>query len=763
VMYHNSKMNAMMPDGVDSVSSQGLGELIDHTLLFLRRRFITIGVVTALVLSLAVIYLRVTPPTFTATAQVMLDVRKSQLDDQRPLNDGQLSSPQIESFVQVVKSENVISAVVKSLRLYDDPEFVAQGTDSSPLSALHFFSGSQTVPLDESERIRRAIAVLTKNLDVVRVGASYVVELSYSSRGREKSANIVNAVADAFMAEQIDVENRANHRANEWLLDRLEQLGQQADAAERAAVAFKQSNNIVSVSGNLINDQELTALNGQLTAARQKTDEALARWKQVDAIVASNSPSSPIDASVPGETSNPILTKLRQQYLDLATRQAEWSKKYGPDHQAVINLVAQMRGIRTAMLDEIRRLDQSYQSDYEVAKQGQETIEKQLASSVAETQTTNRAQVKLRELEATAQSYRSLYETFLKRSTEASQTESFPMSAARLISRAPVPLQKAKPKTILILLLGAIGGLVVGVAAGLVRDLRESQLFRTTEEVEAKLQIPCVAVVPHAPAIAQPEPKEPFADVGSFKTNRVIVGRDHLSWAIATQPFGRFAEALRSVKLSLDLAWGGSSRKRVVGFISALPKEGKSTLSVGFGLLVSQAGRRVILVDLDLRNPTATKTLAPHADNDLIDVLSAKCSLDDAIWIEPTSGMAFLPGCVKARTTQSSEILGSRAMETLFEELRRRYEYVVVDLPPLAPIIDARITTHLVDSYFLVVAWGRTKTKIVTQALGSARNMSDGLIGAVLNNADVVSMGRYDGHSHDYYGDPAYSAYGLTE
>jgi capsular exopolysaccharide synthesis family protein len=179
-------------------------------------------------------------------------------------------------------------------------------------------------------------------------------------------------------------------------------------------------------------------------------------------------------------------------------------------------------------------------------------------------------------------------------------------------------------------------------------------------------------------------------------------------------------------------------------------------------MLMAHAGARVIMVDCDLRNPSLSQRLAPDASAGLIEVIAGRSSLQDAIWNDPQTNMAFLPTSKKTPLIHTSEILSAARTKQLFENLRASYDYVVVDLPPLAPIVDVRIAAPLVDCFVLVVEWASTRTDVVLQALHTAPNLQEALIGAVLNKTDMKAVKRYEGYYGDYYSDKHYSKYGIV-
>ena len=200
---------------------------------------------------------------------------------------------------------------------------------------------------------------------------------------------------------------------------------------------------------------------------------------------------------------------------------------------------------------------------------------------------------------------------------------------------------------------------------------------------------------------------------------------------------------------------------KVIGFTSTLPNEGKSTLAAALAHLIAQVGGRVLLVDCDLRNPTLTRAFSRGTAAGIFDVVARKTLIGDAIFKDSVSGVSILPAGKKIPLFLTSEILGGELMTKLFENLRQSYNYIVVDLPPLAPIVDVRASTHFVDAYLLTVEWGRTKIDAVEQSLRDVPKIYDGLIGSILNKTDMDTIRRYD--SSGIYGpNTHYSRYGYT-
>jgi exopolysaccharide transport family protein len=762
-MLQNDRTRALLDNVAprELTEENGIGEIVNFALGFLRRQYSVVIFTAALALAASVIYLRIAPPTYTAQVKILFGNPKAQfVQQQSVLADTPVDVPQLESQIQILTSKAIATSVINQLKLANDPEFRDPGRSWRSVIREWLSGTTPARPVDPMDRL---VDDFDKRLSAIRLGYSTVIEISFSASNAERSAVIANAIANTYITDQLSAKFDASRTATAWLQDRLRELGKQALTAERAVNLFKSQNNIVAADGKLMDEQQVTDLNSRLVAARAQTSEALTRLNRLETILASNSADSAsigsLDASGSDALSNPIIINLRQQYLENARREVEYSARLGRDHLAVVNLRTQMKGIRTSILDEVRRLAGSSRSDFEVAKQRQQDIEKQLALAVSQSRTTNSAELTMRELETSAKGYRSFYESFLQRYMGSVQQESFPISEARVISPATPPQGKSKPKTVLILALGILGGIALGTALGFLREIMD-RVFRTSAQLEATLQLPCLSIVPLLRDIEQKGPSLGAPVRADKEFGQMTLSRSSgMCWAATTMPLSRFAESIRSVKLAIDLNPTKTSNK-IVGITSALPNEGKSTIAASLAQLIGHAGKRVIIVDCDLRNPTLSANLAPNAGAGIIDVLSGARSLEETVWRDPKTNLVFLPVAKRAQLFHTSEILSAEQTMRLFDKLRATYDYVIVDLPPLAPIVDVRAATPLIDCFILVVEWGRTKTDVVQHALHTAPNVYEALVGAVLNKTDMRAMKRYDLYHNDYYNNEHYTRYG---
>ena len=738
-----------------------LSDLLGTAIGFIRRQYLVVFSVLPLTIGVAAAYLYTTPPIYSAQARIMIDAGKVRTFQQSILGDDPVSSAMVDGQIEILRSENFALAIISKLHLGQVPELGSDGgqVDQVISRLFHFFRPPHSASNEGKTESDRELVILRQfenALTVSRVGTTYAIEIGFQSTDPSRAAQIANAVADTFIVDQLDAKYQAIAKATSWLQERLNELGSQASAAEHAVVEYKTKNHIVDSGGHLINEQQLSELNSALIKARAETVQAQARFDRLSQILRADEldPTSADVATVTDTLQNTIITNLRQQYLELTRREAIYSSRVGKDHLAVVNIRNQMREIRGSIIDELKQIAAAYKSEYDIAKARENSLQKSLDATVAGSQTTNEAQVQLRQLEGAAQNYRTLFNTFQQRYTDSVQQQSFPIAEASVITRATRPSEKSSPKSLRVLAIAAIGGLGLGLGLAMLREISD-RVFRTSKQVEVRLNTPCIAMLP----IIEPSAEDATVRNGAAthrssarvippsNAARVIAPNAGLFRYVIDSPLSQYAEELRGVKVTTDLT-GATKSNKVIGVTSSLPDEGKSTISASLAQLCSHGGARVILVDCDLRKRSLSRDLAPNAAVGLLEVITNSASLDEAIWSDRLSKLSFLPVVVRSRLTHTSEVLASAAMKRLFERLRESYDYVIVDLSPLAPVVDVRAATHLFDCYLFVVEWGKTKIDVVERVLNTARSVHDNLIGVILNKVDLVRLGRYDYNSY---------------
>jgi polysaccharide biosynthesis transport protein len=720
----------------------GLGSLLQIR-YFLGRQWRLIALVTCLAIVVGAAYVAMSPFRYTAQADMIIDTKRVTWTQTEMASENRtVEDAQVESEMETTKSEKVALAVIRRLNLTEDPEFVGLGWGLRRRIFTFFkLTGGIEREPSKDELKRRALSTLKANLRVTRLGRSYLQQISYTSFDRDKAARIANEFADAYIEDQLQAKFEATRRASAWLEQRIGELRQQASNAYREVQDFKSQNSIIiGVDGKLASEVELDQLGIALAKARADTSQAKAKLDRITRVLEQRSDKESLNIPDPVVTdalSNPVITKLRQQFLDDQNKESEWSARYGSEHLAARNLRAEMAALQRAIWDEISRIAESYKSELQIAKSQEEAIDKRMMEVFQKSGSTRQSQVRLRELETAATSYRGIYETFLSRFTQSVQQQSFPSTEARVVTLASPPSSPSSPKIGLTLALAAVCGLGLGLLSAFAREQMNRQVH-TRAELEALLGTNCLAVLP-----AFPVPKT------IMRKARASQGSTAFRQIAEVAPFSATAEALRYIKVAIDLHPTGGN---VIAIVSALPGEGKTTVSASFAAFVAKSGARTLLVDGDLRNPSMTKSLGYAGAPGLINMVADKSDFCDVVITDSKFKFDFLPSSTQIKPTNSSDILTSPAMKEMLKAAKSEYDYVIVDLPPILPVVDVKAAAHLFDAFVLVVEWGSTSTDEILKAVSTSTIVSEKLLGTVLNKADEAVMRRFEGYSDRRYG-----------
>jgi exopolysaccharide transport family protein len=731
---------ARYASGMDNDPNSGSLSLLQIR-AFLGRQWRLIAVVTGLAVMLGVAFLAVSPKRYTAQADMIIDTKRLTWTQSELASENRnIEDASVESEIETTRSEKVAAMVARQLKLTEDPEFV--GASSGLRHSLFSLFGSRPEPQPtEDEAMRRVLATLRDNLRVTRLGRSYIQQIAYTSLDKEKAATIANSFADAYIEDQLQAKFEATRRASVWLEARIGELRKQASDAYKEVQDFKSKNGIIiGVDGKLASELELDQLGVALAKARADTSQARAKLDRIERVLEQRTDNETFNIPDPVVTdalSNPVITKLRQQFLDDKNKESEWSARYGADHQAARNLRAEMAALQRAIWDEISRIAESYKSELQIAKSQEESIDKRMIEVFQKSGSMRQSQVRLRELETAANTYRGIYETFLSRFTQSVQQQSFPSTEARLVTIASAPNSPSSPKVGLTIALAFLCGLGLGVMSAFAREQMNRQIH-TRAELESLLGTSCLAVLP---TFAQKRPV--LLRKGATKDSGGV-----FRLISEAAPFSATAEALRYIKVAIDLHPAGG---KVIGIVSALPGEGKTTVAAGFGAFIARNGGRTLLIDADLRNPSLTRTLGYREAPGLIDMVAAKSSFDDLVINDSKHRFDFLPASTRIKPSNSSDILNSPAIKQMLKTAKNEYDYVLIDLPPILPVVDVKAAAHLFDAFVLVVQWGSTSTDEIVKAVSSSPTLSERLLGAVLNKADEEIMRRFEGYSDRHY------------
>jgi succinoglycan biosynthesis transport protein ExoP len=302
-----------------------------------------------------------------------------------------------------------------------------------------------------------------------------------------------------------------------------------------------------------------------------------------------------------------------------------------------------------------------------------------------------------------------------------------------------VPLRKSWPKAIIVFAGAVFLGLTIGFAVALLREALDKGL-RTPAQVRSDLGLPCLGMLP-ALKLRSWQGRQPALVALAERQ----ITAPPLMRQTSLAPFSPYAEAIRGLRIRATRTREGRREVNVLGFVSALPGEGKSTVSANFAFFLAEAGFRTLLVDGDLRKRTLSRTLAPACRGGLVDVMADLLPLDEVLWHDPSCELAFLPAAAErtgAGLPGLSSMAGTRA-QALLTRLRSGFDFVVVDLPAILPVADAAAASNLVDGVVVVAEWARTPEEVVRECIEHTAIDPNRLLGVVLNKVDLKSLRHY--------------------
>ncbi|RWL85254.1 MAG: polysaccharide biosynthesis tyrosine autokinase [Mesorhizobium sp.] len=756
---------------------------VERLLGMAARQAKVVAVCAAIGLFLGVIYLQTTPKQYMSVASVLIDEGVNKvMDDISAASATQQTDATILSQIEILNSARLASEVVDKLKLDQNQDFM-----SPPQSALAkgigflrgivaYFRGNaadqipgiQNVDAATREAMIKtathdyAVLMLQTGLLADRVSRSNVISIGYQATNPALATAITKAYADAYLADQLNASFDATERAAVWLQGRLTELRESSQAASLAVEKFRAEHGLSANSdGQLLSDKQLADLNAQLIVAQADTARASARYQQYKAIVDSGSETAFNDSAIAADQpSSSVIIGLKTRYLAIAKRLQDVENNFGKDHPQAVALAKEKADVSAQIFGQLKQITESYRNDFEVAQTREQALRDKISTAAGKSSIDNQSQVKLKELEQQAQALTTLYQTFLSRYEEASQQQSFPVGKVRIISDATMPLAASGPRTMRVLALSLVLGLMLGAGFGGLNEFNE-RFFRTGEDIRDRAGLKFLG---YLPTIGGGRAKDSKADLptdGKVASLSSAERRARMRVSIDA-PASMFAETLRNAKIAFDVVMEDRG-SRVIGVISVLPGEGKSTVAANLAGLLAANGAKTLLVDGDLRNPGLSRSLGMEAEQGLMEAVVNGQTWQSVGKVDRQTKLAIIPAVLRGQFSHTSELLGSAGMRRFIENAKETFEYIIVDLPPLGPVVDAKAFAPLVDGFVLVTEWGRTPRNMVRSMLESEPYIAHKVIGAVLNKVDLKKLAKYGslGGSERFF--DRYSSYYLEK
>jgi succinoglycan biosynthesis transport protein ExoP len=726
---------------------------IDALLAMVRRQLKVLLLCLGIGIALGAFYLVMAPRAYFASAMVLIDPNLqdvvNQVQQQSPVMQQTDLEDDVLNQMEVVKSGRIARAVVVAEKLNTDPEFLnppASFTQrvAGPLLRL-FGQGSASPGPLTSLSVDDTARLLARDVHVERVGRSSVISVGYEASSPQLARRIASAYADAFEQDQLNADLEANRNAADWLQQRLSELAENQRQASLAVEQYRQQHNLSIASSDTLSAQRLQGLTAQLVTAQSDLARDQSLSAQLAAAVAAGPEAAGQNiglltaAAVPNVT-NPDVSNITENYASTSRRLAEVTANFGPDHPQVQALKHEQQGIADQIYSMLKDLNGRYLNIVATDRGREAALRSNVENEGAAPPTTDEDQVRLSELQRHATALQALYDSYLSRYEETVQRQSFPIPTVRIITPPALPLMPSSPRIVLVAAGSILFGLCLGACFGGLNELRERS-FRLGQQVNDETALRFIGYLPR------------IATKGSERDlpHRVYQAvRHQIAQLRPNSPATAFIETLRAAALLLQDRTRGQAV--VVGTASVLPGEGKTIFALSLAGMLAASGRRTLLIDADLRAPEASRLTAPDATHGLLDIAGGK-PWQELLQRDDEFGLNVLPLAPSDKAVRG-DFLSSPRMVKLLNECRTQFDYVIIDLPPLGPVVDALAMLPMTDGLFLIAEWGKTPRRLVRALLDREPRLADRMIGVVLNKVDFRKLPRYSapGDAERYFG-----------
>ncbi|MBA4132662.1 MAG: hypothetical protein C0519_14710 [Hyphomicrobium sp.] len=639
----------------------------------------------------AFLILASTPPTYTATGAVFVDPRARRIvtEEINPAGYGNDASL-VESQVSILASDSVLRRVVEREKLVDDPDFYTEPATGPLAEFKDLIRGPRPVVDAETH----AIEMLARHVRVKRAAKSYVLEVEVNSSSPAKAARLANAIMQAYLDDQTVAKAQESRKANSLIDARIGELREKVRLGEKQLDDFRKANRIVVSEGGIVSEQQLGKLNIELATARSVAAEAAARLEQARAAARSGTPEL-----LPEAVKSGLVQKLREQYSQIARREAALSQQLKGRHPVLIDVRSQLRELQGQIDNELNRIAASSKGEADIAKAREREILAATERAKREVGASNTAQIKMRELEQDLATSRELLGAFIARAKESLEQANLTTPEARIITPAAVPTRQSFPSPLLFLALGGLGGLGVGIGRALLGDALDGSVRPEETRRPALAALPVRATLPmlgSAKSVMERTqswlgggPAHPhFADILQAVTDP------------QNPPAARYRQAILRLMSTLRAA-AKDGTTAIVAIVSPRTGAGASSTALAIAYAAALAGERTLLVDGSSANADLSEIFAQRLDSGTVVVLDSKDDLASITTRDDRSGLSVLPIALadlrRLKATQRQRLADGLAA------LARSYDLVVIDAGPILED-DAVLTLLPLASDVLVVA-----------------------------------------------------------
>ena len=722
------------------VSSQAQGLDIGRLISGLARRWPLVLCMALAGIVLGYWMQRVLPAKYASTVSILLDPRRpGGLGDDGQFANLSVDNTKIGTVVSVIQSTSLLSRVVQSENLADDPDFSGP-TPSLLERACTLLLEWQPFPLCErpapepdarEAREARALYRLSWAVTTARVNFTYVIDVQVTAPKAADAQRLATAVAQAYLDDQFETRQGAALRDTTWLAAQLAEMRTELIHSEENVEAIRRQYGLTETTqgpNSTTDRQVITELTAQLVTAESEVAAQQAKYEQVQRIRGGHGDLE----TLPVVAASLTIQQLRAAQNDLARKIADLSARYTANYPGLIDAERDRKALDARINAEVSRIVDGVRNDYETAVARRDELTKMLGRQVDTSQgdISSEGRIKLREAQRIVDANQAFYDAQVRRLREAELLKTRQDVEARILSPAELPNAPKFPKRSVFLALGAALGLMAGLGVASWLLWLENR-FVTTAWTEETLSLPVLGLLP----IVR---RREMASVGQ---------RLGIQEYLRLRPLSLFAESLRSLRAGLRNTTPVSPR--VIHVTSSVPGEGKSTVAAALATSAAIAGLRTVLVDLDIRNSSVTNLFNLQPAKGVVDVLQGNSMISTALQTFDQLPLTVMGVGLSSRL--KPDMIGSPQFGAMIQKLASDFDLVILDSPPVLAVSDAVLISNVADATVFVVQWHTTPKDIVKQGVKVLRSSGATLAGVVFNRVNLAKTRRYEGSGYGAY------------
>jgi len=697
--------------GYGNEESSPMQRSMHDYLLILRERIWYVVVVFLVVFSSAAVFTFSRTKVYESVASVQIFRRDPTIMQVQAVMDNEVRSAEdLNTQVKILESQSIIQKVADRLTGDDLKQFLApyekDATADEPVSP---------------------VKILEENRKIVPQRLTLILMVQYRHPDKFIAAKVANLFVDEFLTYNARVRIDESMKAVEDLKVRVDQQRKKVDELALALQAYREKNNLVSLDDRKdIVTEKLKALNLYVTQTTSKLKDAEVRWNQVKERRAAGGDLT----ELPFISTQPLISQLVQQLSAQKITIAQLKERYRDKHPKIIEAYNSLQQTERELSKAIDSAAAGVESDYQTALRNDKEARAQLTAQENESLGIDRYAVEYDNMQRDLKINEQILESIIGRARETSMTSTIETQNARVVDRAHPMARPASPNVPLNLALGFVGGIALGLGFAFFVAYIDDRV-KSSFDIESVIGLPLIGIIPQIKRMEQPD-----------KAQIVVNNADR-----------QVAESFLTLHSSLRLK-DESKHAKCFLTTSTIPGEGKSFTTTNLALTFAAHGEKVLIVDCDLRKPNIHKLFRLENNRGVIDVVTGAAKFDEVVLrgIQPNLDVMTSGG----RAKNPTQILNSRSFEQMISELRKTYDRIFFDTPPLAAVSDAMIIMPFVDGSVFTIFFNKVRRKAAQFAAKKLLESNVPCFGAVLNGLNLAVSGYYyaqyyDKSYKDYY------------